>query len=138
MSLLVFFFLLSKFKFFSGFNDEITNQLDILIDKDSRIILGNFNESWARKIFCDAYKKGVHGPKFQWIIVGMYEDEWWLKDLDDTGCTVTEMAHALVGVMVMDIQALASREEITVSGRVSAHHFYASTISRNLYLLVSF
>ena len=51
--------------------------------------------------------------------MGMYEDEWWLKDLDDTGCTVTEMAHALAGVMVMDIQALASREEITVSGRVS-------------------
>ena len=32
----------------SGFNDEITNQLDILIKKDIRIILGNFNETWAR------------------------------------------------------------------------------------------
>lgn len=122
VSLFVFFpSFFSKVSLFSGFNDEITNQLDILIDKDSRIILGNFNESWARKIFCDAYKKGVHGPKFQWIIVGMYEDEWWLKGLDDTECTAAEMAHALVGVMVMDIQALASREEITVSGRVSAH-----------------
>ena len=117
----IFFFAL----FLVGFNDEITNQLDILIDKDSRIILGNFNESWARKIFCDAYHKGVHGPKFQWITVGMYEDEWWLKDLDDTECTASEMAQALVGVMVMDIQALASREEITVSGRVSAHCIFA-------------
>ena len=32
----------------SGFNDEITNQLGILIKKDIRIILGNFNETWAR------------------------------------------------------------------------------------------
>jgi hypothetical protein len=32
----------------TGFNDEITNQLDILIKKDIRIILGNFNETWAR------------------------------------------------------------------------------------------
>ena len=32
----------------AGFNDEITNQLDNLINKDIRIILGNFNETWAR------------------------------------------------------------------------------------------
>ena len=69
----------------------------------------------------------------------MYEEEWWQKDLNDTGCTAAEMAKALVGVMVMDIQALASREEITVSGRVSAHHFYAfpraspSPLSNHLY-----
>ena len=125
------------FPYVSGFNDEITNQLDILISKDSRIILGNFNETWARAIFCDAYKKGVYGRKFQWIIVGMYEEEWWQKDLSDTGCTAAEMATALVGVMVMDIQALASREEITVSGRVSAHHFYGilvQYIKYHLYL----
>ena len=33
---------------FSGFNDEITEQLEILDKKDVRIILGNFNETWAR------------------------------------------------------------------------------------------
>jgi gamma-aminobutyric acid type B receptor len=31
-----------------SFNDEITNQLEILRDKDTRIILANFNETWAR------------------------------------------------------------------------------------------
>ena len=31
-----------------SFNDELTNQLDTLIEKDVRIILANFNETWAR------------------------------------------------------------------------------------------
>ena len=110
---------ITKYYFFIGFNDEITNQLDILIQKGSRIILGNFNETWARAIFCEAYKKGVYGSKFQWLIVGMYDDDWWDKDDNTTECNPREIQTALVGVMVMDIQALASREEITVSGRVS-------------------
>ena len=103
---------------FSGFNDEITNQLDILVQKDSRILLGNFNESWARAVFCEAFKKGVHAPKFQWVIVGMYNEDWWLKDDNATWCSPKEIQRALLGVMVLDIQSLASREEITVSGRV--------------------
>lgn len=89
------------------------------MSKDSRIILGNFNESWARAVFCEAYKKSMYGFKFQWLIVGMYDDEWWLKEDESLDCTPRQIQTALIGVMVMDIQALASREEITVSGRVS-------------------
>ena len=60
----------------------------------------------------------MYGSKFQWLIVGMYDDDWWGKDDNSTECNPSEIKTALVGVMVMDIQALASREEITVSGRV--------------------
>ena len=81
--------------------------------------MGNFNETWARSIFCDAFKKRMYGSKFQWLIVGMYDEDWWEKDDNSTDCNPSEIKTALVGVMVMDIQALASREEITVSGRVS-------------------
>ncbi len=89
--------------------------------KDVRIILGNFNETWARQVFCDAYHKGAYGRKFQWLIVGMYQKEWWKKGKPgETKCTPEQLREALVGVMVMDIQALASRELITVSRRVSS------------------
>lgn len=100
-----------------SFNDEITDQLNILIQKDIRIILGNFNETWARIVFCDAYHRGVYGNKFQWLIVGMYENEWWLKQEPNSSCTPQQIQTALVGVMVMDILPLASREEITDSRR---------------------
>ena len=50
--------------------DELSDQLDKLQEKDVRIILGNFDEVWARKIFCQAYKKKMYGKNYQWIIQG--------------------------------------------------------------------
>ena len=39
-----------------SFANEVSSALSKLKEKDVRIILGNFNESWARDIFCQAYK----------------------------------------------------------------------------------
>lgn len=39
-----------------SFTNEVSSALQKLKDKDTRVILGNFNEHWARKIFCEAYK----------------------------------------------------------------------------------
>lgn len=39
-----------------SFSDEVTSALTKLQEKDVRIILGNFNESWAREIFCEAFR----------------------------------------------------------------------------------
>ena len=75
-----------------------------------------FNYS-SRHIFCDAYRKGVYGNKYQWLIVGMYEENWWLRDAP---CKPEEIKKALVGAMIMDILPLASSEDITVSKRVSS------------------
>lgn len=39
-----------------SFATEVKTALSKLKEKDVRIILGNFNETWALKIFCEAYK----------------------------------------------------------------------------------
>ena len=39
-----------------SFATEVTSALEKLKEKDVRIILGNFNEAWARRIFCEAHK----------------------------------------------------------------------------------
>ena len=57
-----------------SFADELGDQLNKLKEKDVRIILGNFNEYWARKIFCEAYKKEMFGKNYQWIITGRRSD----------------------------------------------------------------
>ncbi len=36
----------------------------------ARIIIGNFYENKARVIFCEAYKQGMFGAKYVWIITG--------------------------------------------------------------------
>ena len=61
----------------------------------------------------------MDGKKFQWLIVGMYQDKWWEKNLEDTTCTAAEIQKALIGTMVLDILPLASNEDITISTRVS-------------------
>ena len=72
-----------------------------------------------RVLFCDAYHKGVYGNKYQWLIVGMYQDEWWARGgKGETRCTPQEIQTALMGSMVMEILPLASNEEITVSKKV--------------------
>ncbi|CAL4079396.1 unnamed protein product [Meganyctiphanes norvegica] len=77
-----------------SFADELKGQLQKLIDKDVRIILGYFDEKWARRIFCEAYRKGMYGKNYQWIITAyrkgmygkncqwiitecMFRAEWW-------------------------------------------------------------
>ena len=72
----------------------------------------------SRKIFCEAYRRKMDGKKFQWLIVGMYEEKWWEKGSEETECTAAEIQHALVGTMVLDILPLASNEDITISRRV--------------------
>ena len=36
----------------------------------ARIIIGNFYETRARQVFCQAYKEGMYGEKYVWIITG--------------------------------------------------------------------
>ena len=69
--------------------------------------------SFYSRVFCDAYHKKVYGRKYQWLIVGMYSEEWWR--VNDTNCTPEEIETALKGTMVMEIQPLSSVDDITVS-----------------------
>ena len=44
-------------------SQSLTNNVSIAVERlkeqDVRIILGNFNETWARKIFCEAYRLAI-------------------------------------------------------------------------------
>lgn len=39
-----------------SFANDVKEALEKLIEKDVRIILGNFNEFWARRVFCEAFR----------------------------------------------------------------------------------
>jgi gamma-aminobutyric acid type B receptor len=39
-----------------SFATDVREALNRLREKDVRIILANFNEFWARKVFCEAYR----------------------------------------------------------------------------------
>ncbi|XP_076249842.1 gamma-aminobutyric acid type B receptor subunit 2 isoform X2 [Calliopsis andreniformis] len=97
-----------------SFATEVTSALEKLKEKDVRIILGNFNEVWARRIFCEAHRFGMFGRKYQWVIMGTYAEEWWLKP--GGGCTPLQLSEALHGVILTDLLPLTTEERYTVSG----------------------
>lgn len=102
-----------------SFTNEVSSALSKLKEGDTRIILGNFNERWARMIFCEAYKFEMYGRKHQWIIMGTYSNNWWKKNLDDTNCTLEEIETALQHTLLTDLLPLSTSGEITISGIVS-------------------
>ncbi|XP_031786895.1 gamma-aminobutyric acid type B receptor subunit 2 isoform X2 [Nasonia vitripennis] len=97
-----------------SFATEVTTALEKLKTKDVRIILGNFNEVWARIIFCEAHRLKMYGRKYQWVIMGMYTEEWWLRS--DTKCAPLELQEALHGTILTDLLPLSTEQQITVSG----------------------
>nr|XP_018896011.1 PREDICTED: gamma-aminobutyric acid type B receptor subunit 2-like [Bemisia tabaci] len=97
-----------------SFATEVGTAIRKLQEKDVRIILGNFNESWARRIFCEAYRVGMVGRKYQWLIMGTYSVNWW--KVPETNCSIEELEAALDGVILTDFLPLATSGEITISG----------------------
>ncbi|KAF5284264.1 hypothetical protein FQR65_LT00265 [Abscondita terminalis] len=112
-----------------SFTNEVTSALVKLKEKDTRVILGNFNEYWARKIFCEAFKLEMFGRKYQWIIMGTYNEDWWRKFDRDSNCTEEEIELAMEQTILTDLLPLSTTGEITVSG-VTADEYSAEYDSR--------
>lgn len=61
----------------------------------------------------------MYGRKYQWVIMGMYTEEWWLRS--DTKCAPLELQEALHGTILTDLLPLSTEQQITVSGIVSTN-----------------
>lgn len=96
---------------------DVEESLMKLREKDVRIILGNFNEYWSRKVFCEAYKLEMYGRSYQWLVMGTYGNEWW--DVNDTDCEVEHVRKALESSILVDLLPLSTSGDITISGIVS-------------------
>ncbi|XP_020912676.1 gamma-aminobutyric acid type B receptor subunit 2-like [Exaiptasia diaphana] len=62
--------------------------------KDARIMFGMFRETTARQVMCQAYKQGMCGPKYVWVLMsGSYRPNWWT--VNDTSCTPEQVREGL-------------------------------------------
>ncbi|EDW43090.1 GM23697 [Drosophila sechellia] len=98
-----------------SFVNDVAESLKKLREKDVRIILGNFNEHFARKAFCEAYKLDMYGRAYQWLIMATYSTDWW-NVTQDSECSVEEIAIALEGAILVDLLPLSTSGDITVAG----------------------
>lgn len=119
-----------------SFTNEVHTALTKLKNGDTRVILGrkrsktisivipffnfpgNFNEYYAREIFCEAYRLEMYGRRYQWIIMGTYSSEWWKRLRSELNCTIDEIESALEQTILTDLLPLSTSGEITISGIV--------------------
>ncbi|XP_077984600.1 gamma-aminobutyric acid type B receptor subunit 1-like [Glandiceps talaboti] len=101
-----------------GFVDNPASQIQKLKEKDARVIIGSFHEKEARHVFCEAYKAGLYGSKYVWIIVGWYRPYWWLSE-NDTNCTLDELKEAVEGYIAVESLNSDLNSEPSISGLTS-------------------
>uniref|UniRef100_A0A182IJK6 Gamma-aminobutyric acid type B receptor subunit 2 n=1 Tax=Anopheles atroparvus TaxID=41427 RepID=A0A182IJK6_ANOAO len=106
---------------------DVEESLRKLREKDVRIIYGNFDEFWARRVFCEAYKLDMFGRSYQWLVMGTYGNEWWTTN--DTDCLVENVATALESTILVDLLPLSTSGDITISG-ITADEYLTEYNSR--------
>lgn len=60
----------------------------------------------------------LYGRKYQWLIMGTYNADWWMIGDPDNNCTSAELEKALEQTILTDLLPLSTSGEITVSGIV--------------------
>ncbi|RUS81651.1 hypothetical protein EGW08_010568 [Elysia chlorotica] len=100
-----------------SFSDDPTPAVAKLKEHDIRIIVGNFDQDMARRVFCRAHHHGMFGAKYQWIILGTYEPDWWRMSDSSIDCTPEQLNKTLHGYLATDVLTLSTSEEVTESGK---------------------
>ncbi|XP_013415617.1 gamma-aminobutyric acid type B receptor subunit 2 [Lingula anatina] len=102
-----------------SFSTDPTVAVRSLKDSGARIFLGNFAEVMAWKVFCAAYKEGLYGPKYVWIVLAGFTSRWWMdppEDTEDIDCSPEELQEAFTYAFGTDIPELTSGQGDTVAG----------------------
>lgn len=120
-----------------SFVSDVREALKKLREKDVRIILGNFNEYWARKVFCEAYRLEMYGRSYQWLIMGTYSRNWW-NSTYDTECSPDDLQKALDATILTDLLPLSTTGDITVSGIVSELLHYNAIFYDEKYKFIAY
>uniref|UniRef100_A0A8B9KRT5 Gamma-aminobutyric acid type B receptor subunit 2 n=1 Tax=Astyanax mexicanus TaxID=7994 RepID=A0A8B9KRT5_ASTMX len=66
--------------------------------------------------FCCAYNKNMYGSKYQWIIPGWYQGNWW-EQANSTNCTTKKLLTAMEGYISVDFEPLSAKRTQGISGR---------------------
>ncbi|XP_062521755.1 gamma-aminobutyric acid type B receptor subunit 2-like isoform X2 [Corticium candelabrum] len=60
-------------------------------------------EDVAKKLMCQAYKNGIRSTTYTWVYVGgITEPEWYLKQHNESGCSMRELREAFDGHFSLD------------------------------------
>ena len=71
-------------------------------------------------ISLQAYRSGLYGARYAWLIPGWYNKDWWKlrSEEESLACTETEMNDAVQGYIACDSVRISPDNIVTVSGQV--------------------
>ncbi|XP_032219288.2 gamma-aminobutyric acid type B receptor subunit 2 isoform X1 [Nematostella vectensis] len=98
---------------------DVSFQINKLKNMDSRIIIGEFSKNGAQKVFCEAYKHGIYGPRYVWIVFGHLDPLLILEiqpHVNHVSCSREELKEALQGVFATAQLDLRQDDNTTISG----------------------
>ncbi|ELU09867.1 hypothetical protein CAPTEDRAFT_178683 [Capitella teleta] len=95
------------------------NEMKRIKQLDARIIFVFAFEEHARKIFCQAYKAGLTGSRYVWIMHYGNNPRWMDKGTDDALCSAEDIKEAADGHLVIRDVTLREDDVIPLCGLVS-------------------
>ncbi|CAK9830387.1 Gamma-aminobutyric acid type B receptor subunit 2 [Anthophora retusa] len=104
--------------------NDYKEQLRTLKELDTRIIIGSFSPRLAPRVFCEAWKLGMHGGDYAWILPGDTIDlsgmagNWWHSGPEE--CTPSQLSQTLDGLIIVKSHGFALGNEISSSGLTSS------------------
>ncbi|XP_041475818.1 gamma-aminobutyric acid type B receptor subunit 1-like [Lytechinus variegatus] len=106
------------------FDEDPSFALNYIKGKDARIIIGLFWEPEARKIFCEAYKLGMTGERYAWILrgIGYVNRQFLTQDDPSVSCTAEEMITAGQTAIIPNWVFHTDYPGITISGETAAEN----------------
>ncbi|XP_077992220.1 gamma-aminobutyric acid type B receptor subunit 2-like [Glandiceps talaboti] len=97
-------------------SDNARDVVRILKSFDTRITLFGSYPKEAANLMCAAYKQGMYGPRYVYIMPGWYHKKWWKET--PTNCTVDQMDIITKGYIGVDALPVTDHlERINFTGK---------------------
>ena len=85
---------------------------NVIISSKARIFVAMVPEDMAAVTICTAFKAGITGENYQWILLGDYKESWWMRrnslfdkdgkaEMKTLKCTNKEMLQATESILIL-------------------------------------
>ncbi|KAH8393871.1 hypothetical protein KR215_004468, partial [Drosophila sulfurigaster] len=95
---------------------DFKEQLLLLRETDTRIIIGSFSQELAPQILCEAYRLRMFGADYAWILHESMGAPWWTNEKSPHHCTPHELQLAVENLIVVTTHNSIVGNNVSYSG----------------------
>lgn len=116
----------------------VISHLDLEETSNARIFIVFAPENMAPAILCAADHLGMTGPRYQWILLGNYEENWWKRKtvlspvLRQVFCSEQDMQKAIESTLILTHELKdegMSRATQMIQGELTKKEFWSKFIT---------